>query len=216
MATAPVVDFQEYGLIVNAFSKVSNETLQSVGEAIVDAFKTYRFCYVKNHGVDETVVEKYLQASREFFLQPIEEKAKYKINSKLNFGWLAMEDEKLEKEVGDLHEVFKYTAMNDSQCPPPPPPPPPPVDGFETHSKKCSKGAMNWVLTILSLGLGLPTDFFTNAHKLMGEMETALLPKRFIIHPLSKKSKQDKPDWENMLIMVLSLSHSRTMLVALR
>ena len=82
MACVPVIDFQEYGLLVEDTSKVSIEALKSLGKRLVDAFKIYGFCYLKTHGVDETLIKDYMQVSREFFMQSPELKAKYTLEGK--------------------------------------------------------------------------------------------------------------------------------------
>ena len=164
MATAPVIDFQECGLLVKDFSKVSRETLQTVGKTILYAFKTYGFCYLKNYGMGEKVVNEYLSASRKFFLKSNEEKSKYKINPTLKFGWTKLDGERLNKNSGELHEVFTYTPLNDYAWPT--------VDGFETLSKeifeKCNALGQR-LLMILAQGLNIPNELFPDAHKLMGQ-----------------------------------------------
>ena len=166
MSCGSVIDFQDYGLVVQDTSKVNKETLKSLGKEIIDAFKTYGFCYLKNHGVDETLIKEYLQVSREFFLQSTELKAKYTISSDYRFGWLKLEGEKLNRErpVGDLHEVFKYSPLSDYAWPP--------LDKFEVLAKQIFKRSHDLAyrfLDVLSLGLNLPLDFLRNAHKLIGQ-----------------------------------------------
>ena len=187
MATVPIVDFQECGLLVQDFAKVNSKILQSVGKEVVDAFKTYGFCYLKNHGVDKNVVGKYLQASREFFLQPIEEKSKYKINSKKNFGWTKLEGEHLSDNTGELHEVFTYTPLSDYAWPP--------VDGFETLLKEIFENGLELghrFIKILSEGLNIPIEFFVNAHKLMGQSGNATATRSLYYPPITQEVEPGK------------------------
>ena len=167
MASAPIIDFKECGLNVEDFSAVSNATLKTLGKTIIDAFKTYGFCYLKNHGVDEDLILDYRKASREFFILPDEEKTKYTILSDYRFGWVKLEAENLNKDrppTGDLHEAFNYCPAGDTGWPP--------VEHFEILGKKmfesCSELARRF-LDVLSLGLDLPRDFFRNAHSLIGK-----------------------------------------------
>ena len=62
-----VIDFQEYGLQVEDISAVSESTIKTIGKKILQAFKTYGFCYVKNHGVPESLIAEYFAASLKFF-----------------------------------------------------------------------------------------------------------------------------------------------------
>ena len=167
MACVPVIDFQEYGQLVEDTSKVSIEALKSLGKRLVDAFKTYGFCYLKNHGMDETLIKEYMQVSREFFMQSPELKAKYTLGSDHRFGWVKLEGEKLNKErppAGDLHEAFDYTPCSDHSWPP--------VEKFEALAKTVFKSGSelaNRFLDVLSLGVDLPLEFLRDAHHLMGK-----------------------------------------------
>ena len=72
-----LVDFQEYGLEVENTFTVSKDTVKALGDKVVNAFKNYGFCYLKNHGVDEELLKDYMDVSRAFFEKPTECKAKY-------------------------------------------------------------------------------------------------------------------------------------------
>ena len=178
MATAP------YGLLAKDFSKESSEAMQTVGKTIVDAFKTYGFCYLKNYGMDDNEMNEYLRASREFFLQSNEEKSKYKINSTLKFGWTKLEGERLSKNSGELHEVFTFTPLNDYAWPT--------VDEFETISKeifdKCHELGQI-LLRILAQGLNIPIELFLDAHKLMGQNGNSTATRTVYYPPIKQDVK---------------------------
>ena len=167
MASAPIVDFKEYGLYVEDITKVSNEALKSLGKTIVDAFKAYGFCYLKNHGVDEDLILEYLKTSKEFFVLPDEEKVKFTIRPDYLFGWVKQEGESLNPDrlpAGDLHEAFNYKPLADITWPT--------VENFETLNKMMFQSLSELArrfLDVLSLGLDLPRDFFRNAHSLIGK-----------------------------------------------
>ena len=166
MSNELVVDFQEYGLEIVDSSIASPEKLKELGDKIVHCFKTYGFCYLKNHGVDEELLKDYMEVSREFFDKPPEFKANYPLRQDYKFGWVQLGREKPnpDRSVGDLHEAFNYLPINDTDWPP--------VDNFEVLSKQlfaAYKQLAFRFFDVLSLGLGLPKDFMRNAHKKLGQ-----------------------------------------------
>ena len=166
MATGPIIDFGEYGLLVKDVSNVGDDTIKALGKRIVDAFKTHGFCYLKNHGMDENLIKEYMEVSRKFFEQPEELKSKYPMGFDYRFGWVRLEREHLneQRSVGDLHEAFNYTPTYDVAWPP--------VVKFEELSKEFFKAGKELGLRfcdVLSLGLDLPKHFMRNAHQRIGQ-----------------------------------------------
>lgn len=161
-----LVDFQEYGLEVENTLTVSQDTVKALGDKVVNAFKNYGFCYLKNHGVDEELLKDYMDVSRAFFEKPTECKEKYPLTYDYRFGYLKLGTEKSneDRSVGDLHEAFNYSATYDETWPP--------LDKFESTTKKVFTSGRRFAYRFcdaLSLGLGLPIDFMRNAHKLIGQ-----------------------------------------------
>ena len=163
----PVVDFNEYGLKVEDISKINDDTIKALGKEVIQAIKTYGYCYLKNHGVNESLVVKYFYVLRKFFEQPDKQKEKYSLGQDYAFGWRGLEEEKIDpkSQVGDLHEVFLYRPCSGYEAWPP-------VDNFETVTKEMFNVCTdlgNRFFDVLSLGLDQPKDFMRNAHRLIGQ-----------------------------------------------
>ena len=166
MMSDAVVDFKAYGLDVQDTSGVAEETLKALGKRIIEAFQTYNFCYLKNHGVTETVLGEFIQVSRNFFELPDEVKSKFPMGKDYRFGCVFLETERanLERNAGDLHEAFNYSPPHDTEWPP--------VEKFEAVTKEFYAAARALALRfcdVLSLGLDQPIDFLRNAHQLAGQ-----------------------------------------------
>ena len=167
MACESVIDFQEYGLLVEDTSKVNQDKIKTLGKKIVDTFRKFGFCYLKNHGVNADLIKKYIDVSRAFFDLPVETKEKYPIKSDYSFGWLKLEGERLNEErplAGDLHEAFNYMAFSEEKWPP--------VDGFEKFTKDVYAAGAELTARfcdVLSLGLDLPIHYMRKNHKKVGK-----------------------------------------------
>jgi isopenicillin N synthase-like dioxygenase len=76
--TIPVIDFRD------AYSK-DLEARKRVAVEVYDACVRVGFFYVRNHGVDETVMENIFQAARDFFALPLEDKMAIDLNKSTHF-----------------------------------------------------------------------------------------------------------------------------------
>lgn len=166
MAFDAVVDFQCYGLNITDTSSVNEETIKLLGKRIVELFKEYNFCYLKNHGVKTSLLDEFMQVSRNFFELPAEVKSKFPMDTAYKFGCVLFETEKLnlQRSAGDLHESFNYTPGYDKVWPP--------VEKFEVLAKEFYAATLDLALRfcdVLSLGLDLPVEFMRAAHKLVGQ-----------------------------------------------
>ena len=166
MSGSPVVDFGQYGLNVQEIGKVKDETLKELGKDIVKAFRTFGFCYLLNHGVDENIINDYMTVSRAFFEQPVEVKAKLPIDQETTFGWLRLEGEVLNTSLktGDYKESFNYKPCSGKEIWPP-------VENFKAQAKEffdVSSTLALRVLDVLSLGLDLPVDLMRGYHRFVG------------------------------------------------
>lgn len=56
MATENVIDFKNFGLDVEDDPSVGKEEIKLIGRRVVDYFKKFGFCYLKNHGVDKKTI----------------------------------------------------------------------------------------------------------------------------------------------------------------
>lgn len=156
-----IIDFKECGLDDYNSAEVKGDILKDIGKRIIDNFKTYGYCYLKNHGVDETLLDKYMSVSRTFFELPESIKTQYPLCIDYMFGYVKQGAETLnnERSVGDLHEAFNYVPTFDKAWPP--------VENFETLTKEFYEAgkALTFLLCdALSLGLDLPIDFFRKLH----------------------------------------------------
>lgn len=179
----PVIDFEPLGLHKKD-EKIDGKALKNVGAAIKDAFGKTGFCYLKNHGLDQNLIETYFDISRKFFEQSVEEKAKYARGTEMNFGWVAVEREKLNPErPADLKEAFNYHPADD--------PDNWPSMDFQAASKSifstCTKLSQR-VCDALSIALGLEENFMRNAHKYIGQMNNPTILRSLYYPPLSADS----------------------------
>lgn len=161
MAAENVIDFREFGLNVENISNVGEDKIKTIGKTVVDCFKTYGFCYLKNHGVDQKLLEDYMQVSKVLFNQPEKIKERYAMSSEYMFGWMKLGKERSnpERSVGDLHEDFNFMPLYESNWPP--------VDNFAILTKKVYEVTGRLVyrfLDVFSSGLELPIDFMRQAH----------------------------------------------------
>lgn len=180
-----IVDFQNYGLEVTDSSTVSHDVIKDLGDNIVHSLKTYNFCYLKNHGVDEQLLKDYREVSRVFFEKPMEFKVKYPMGHDYRFGWVQLEREKLneDRSVGDLHEAFNYSPTYDDVWPP--------VEKFELLSKELFTTGRELAYRFcdaLSLSFGLPMDFMRNAHKLAGQKGNSSATRTLFYPPVQPES----------------------------
>lgn len=164
MAADKIVDFKQYGLDIKDISTVDQQVIASIGQQVVDNFQTYGFCYLKNHGINEELLNEYFSVSRTFYQQPEKEKEKYTMGSDYAFGWIKLERERFnqDRSAGDLHEAFNYVpgyCSNEVW---------PQVDRFESLTKRMHEVGTQLArrfCDVLSLGLGLPIEFMRNAHQ---------------------------------------------------
>ena len=85
-----VTDFKDYGFGVEDSASVNADILKDIGKRIIDNFKTYRFCYLKNHGIDENLLNEYRRVNKYFFEQPESFKAQYPMGIECIFGYVKM------------------------------------------------------------------------------------------------------------------------------
>ncbi|KAL5009739.1 hypothetical protein ScPMuIL_012044 [Solemya velum] len=169
----PVIDFAIYGLNNANTSSANQDEVKCLAASINAALENIGFCYLKNHGVPETLLKEYRETSREFFLLPDEMKEKYKrfrVPEEYT-GWLGLEKEALNpKRPGDLREVFDYTPYGnldgcpEDLCP----------DFLRTCDQffKTVQDLAMRVLEVVAVGLQLPEEVargVLDCHKLVGQ-----------------------------------------------
>ncbi|CAL1713681.1 unnamed protein product [Somion occarium] len=83
---------------------------RALADAIRDACINVGFLYIKNHGIPESLLEDALNASKDFFSQPVEKKMEIDIRNTPNFkGYTALLSSNNDPEnAGDMHEGFEF------------------------------------------------------------------------------------------------------------
>ncbi|KAJ5107071.1 hypothetical protein N7456_003746 [Penicillium angulare] len=147
---------------------ISNPNDPAVGKAMLDAAAKYGFLYVNSKGTDFSAedVDHGFGLSKKFFASPATEKEVCRITPN-NRGWSGMHTETLDPEhqrTGDFKEALNFGDFKDGKAQQPLPesllPHESEIDGF---AQLCNK-TCNRILTLLSLGLEMPEDFFTTRH----------------------------------------------------
>ncbi|XP_075996878.1 uncharacterized protein LOC142990864 [Genypterus blacodes] len=164
----PVVDFSVYSLEQEA---VTDEQLNILMEELKTAFITIGFVYLKNTGITQDEVDRVLDISKKFFLQPDELKKPFATGhcaSVPYYGWRCLENEKLNpRRPGDLKETFDVPSLHpDLKWP---------SSGDLTAFKeiqtsfflRCKELSLR-VLRVMALSLGLDPDVFLSAHRFVG------------------------------------------------
>ena len=178
----PIVDFQDAAYSHGDMSQIKEDVIKKLGKNVVQTLKTHGFCYLKNHGVDDKLVEDYMVASAEFFKLPATEKEPYGFPKLLKFGWIPIEGLKScpKSQHGDLNEAFLYSPgaakCSDNL---------PKVNGFGDLTKAFYASATDLALrfcAVLSLGLDMPIDFMRKAHQQLGTAES-LSPTKTLLYP---------------------------------
>ena len=166
MSEIPILDFSEYGLHVKDPRSVSQDKLRALAKDVVDIFSTTGFCYMKNHGIDEKLLQEYMRVSRGVFALPSTVKQGYIIGDEIKYGWMGPDKESLNPNLpADLKESFNYSPDEELTGWPP-------VDDFERMTKELFTMFATLVkrfLDVLSIGLNIPVDLLRDAHKQLGQ-----------------------------------------------
>lgn len=177
----PVIDFESCGLSTET---VSEDSLKQVGEKIKDAFMSVGFCYLKNHGMNKSLLEEYMELSKQFFQEPYEVKQNYAIPEDGSFGWVALERERLNPErPGDLKESFNFVPNKDRDNWPTEELHQTTKDVYENFTELAFR-----VCDALSVGLGLGETFMRDAHSLIGRNGNNTTLRSLYYPPLPKNA----------------------------
>ncbi|XP_052280712.1 uncharacterized protein LOC127878232 isoform X3 [Dreissena polymorpha] len=113
------------------------------------------------------MIDRYMRLSKEFFQRPEDFKEKFARGTALKnfFGWIAFEREKLNpSRPGDLKETFNYHIAFDPDTWP--------SNDYRDSSRELFLTCIRFtrrVLEVLSVGLGIPRELMTDAHRYLGE-----------------------------------------------
>ncbi|KAJ0335318.1 hypothetical protein COL922a_009405 [Colletotrichum nupharicola] len=91
------------------------QTAQEAGKALVDAFKTFGFAYVRNHGLPQETVDAAFQWSAKFFSLPQaeKEKAPHPREGWWHRGYSGIGREKVTQMVFDADEISERRKIPD-------------------------------------------------------------------------------------------------------
>ncbi|KJF61352.1 oxidoreductase [Coccidioides immitis RS] len=146
---------------------ISN-TRPETGKAMIDAATKYGFLYVDSVTSDfsDEDVESAFAMARKFFASPHEEKVQVKIGSN-NRGWTGMHVETLDpnhQKRGDFKEAFNFGEFKNDKAQQPLPSSLVPHEAEISRFMNLCRKTCDRILTLLALGLGIPSDWFTTRH----------------------------------------------------
>ncbi|XP_069138899.1 uncharacterized protein [Argopecten irradians] len=187
----PVVDLSPYGLGVVNEDTVDPSTIRSLADDICGAFKDIGFCYIKNHGIQQSLIDQMKAVSRTFFEKPVEYKTNFTRPETANHGWVAVERESLNPErPGDYKEAFNYNPCEDTKNWPD-------VENFEATMKEFYSSSQDLALRIfdlVSIGLDVGDNkFMRNCHALIGQKGNSTAV-RSLYYPPLPPDKDIKPN----------------------
>ncbi|XP_077424193.1 uncharacterized protein LOC144053531 [Vanacampus margaritifer] len=187
----PVVDFSVASLSVE---DISNADLHQLSKELNVAFTEVGFVFLKNTGITQDEVDRVMEASRRFFLQPDHLKQPFSrktFPSNSNHGWVALETEKLNpQKPGDLKEAFNVASLlPDIKWPTSEVAP-----GFrETQTAyfhRCKELSLR-VLRVMAHSLDVDPDIFLNAHRLIGTDKNGTTLRSLYYPPLNGKQAKE-------------------------
>ncbi|XP_054898576.1 uncharacterized protein si:dkey-10o6.2 [Poeciliopsis prolifica] len=187
----PVVDFGVYSL---SERDAAGEELQRLSEELKAAFSQVGFAFLKNSGITQEEVERVMESSKRFFLQPEELKEGFSRTSfpnNPNHGWVSMEAERLNpSQPGDLKEAFNVASFHpDIKWPSSDA-----VRDFrEIHTaffQRCKELSLR-VLRLMAQSLGLDPDVFLNAHQFIGTDENGTTLRSLYYPPLKSETVKE-------------------------
>ena len=91
--------------ILDAQSIVSNNDISLLAKSVREACKSMGFCYVKNHGISQTIIDDAFEASKKFFSEPIERKMLV-LKDKFHRGYLPIGTTRYPGKAADLKDSF--------------------------------------------------------------------------------------------------------------
>ncbi|XP_060085094.1 uncharacterized protein LOC132564459 [Ylistrum balloti] len=193
MTEIPVVDMSLYRMDTVREEEVDTEAIQSVGNAICWAFRNLGFCYIKNHGMQQSLIHKMFAMSKTFFEMPIEYKNNYRRQPFTNSlaGWIPRYTESLNPErPGDYKEAFNYTPVDGTEMLPD-------LEDFEITIKdfraSCHTLSLR-ILDLMSVGLDLEDkSFLRKCHAYFGQKGNSSVLKT-IFYPALPLDEGIKPN----------------------
>ena len=169
MSSIPVVDFASCSIL-----NPTQEAVKKMGNILVDVFSATGFVYLKNHGIDNAIVDQVYKVSKQFFELPVESKRQYS-NGQGVYGYVGLQEEQL---IKTSTSSYKYPGYKET---------------FNVNGRLLENPDLNWpdkicplfsntvksfmeqgkqlalqMLKVLAAGLNLEDeDAFTKMHSLM-------------------------------------------------
>ncbi|CEL56308.1 hypothetical protein RSOLAG1IB_07724 [Rhizoctonia solani AG-1 IB] len=175
LATQPIRPFESIPIIDISGLSGDADSKAQVANAIREACIRVGFFYVKNHGVDESVIKSTVEIAHRFFDLSLEEKMKLDIHKSPNFkGYTPLLGENTNPENrGDLHECFDIgpeinSSSNSSMSGSNVWPSEEAIPGFQKAVLKYYREVIELGLRLFpafALALNLPEDFFADKVK---------------------------------------------------
>ncbi|XP_017288382.1 UPF0676 protein C1494.01 [Kryptolebias marmoratus] len=187
----PVVDFSAYSL---SGTDVTDEQLQRLAAELKRAFVEIGFVLLTNTGITQEEVDRFMDISLKFFLQPDELKKPFSrqtFPNNLNHGWVSLETEKLNpNRPADLKESFNTSSFHPDIAWPS-------SDGLQDFKEihmsffqRCKELSLR-VLRVMAVSLGLDPDVFLSAHLLI-ETDDNATTMRSLYYPPVKRVKENQ------------------------
>ncbi|KAM7002785.1 uncharacterized protein LKV04_004005 isoform 2-T2 [Tautogolabrus adspersus] len=188
----PVVDFGAYS--INQ-PDVSDKHLHILSKQLKTAFTEVGFVFLTNTGISHEEVDRVMDISEKFFLQPDELKQPFSRKSFAkvpNHGWVSLETERLnQRRPGDLKEAFNVVSLQpDIKWPSGA------VKSFqEIYSPfylHCKELALR-VLRVMAHSLDLDPEVFLSVHRHVGTSENGSTLRSLYYPPvISGEAKKDQ------------------------
>ncbi|XP_020492093.2 uncharacterized protein [Labrus bergylta] len=187
-----VVDFGAFSINL---PDVSGESLHILSKQLKTAFTEVGFVLLTNTGISHEEVDRVMDISKKFFLQPDKLKQPFSRNSfaKIpNHGWVSLETERLnQRRPGDLKEAFNVVSLQpDIRWPSGA------LKSFqETHTSfylHCKELAVR-VLRVMAHSLDMDPEVFLSAHRHVGTGENGTTLRSLYYPPvISEEAKKDQ------------------------
>ncbi|XP_071347913.1 uncharacterized protein [Trachinotus anak] len=187
----PVVDFGAYSL---SGGDVTDEQLQKLSKELKTAFTEVGFVFLQNTGIPQEEVDRVMEVSKKFFLQPDELKQPFSRKSfanNPNHGWVSLETERLNpRRPGDLKEAFNAASLHpDIKWPSSDA-----VPGFQeiqtSFFQRCKELSLR-VLKVMAHCLDLDPEVFLSAHQLIGTDENGTTLRSLYYPPVSSEEAKE-------------------------
>uniref|UniRef100_A0A674PRH2 Si:dkey-10o6.2 n=1 Tax=Takifugu rubripes TaxID=31033 RepID=A0A674PRH2_TAKRU len=189
--SVPVVDFSACSLARSQIRKAE----PSLSAELRAAFTQVGFVFLKNTGITQDEVDRVMEISQRFFLQPEEVKrtsSRGRFPESVNHGWVSLELERLNPQrPGDLKEAYNTCVLNPIMEP----------SSAVLHDLQDSHAAFflrcgelsQRVLRLMAHSLDLDPDIFLSAHQLVGTSGNATTLRALYYPPVdARTSKRDQ------------------------